>query len=485
MDLEQLRARLAELAATMRAIADTTPPEDAGPDWDLSAEDLARFDAAELEAADIRGRIADAERRLAAIGESEALLQGDDSTPTRNRPGAPNINRAGDPFDLSTLRMNTTAHDLRARALTAIEASADTDEQWALDAVARTLRNVRDHGQVASLFLHTGSAAYRSAFLKSLAGQGHMMDDRERAAMAAAQRAQGIASGGVGAYAIPFSLDPTVVLTNNGAINPIRQIARKVQITTNTWNGVTSAGATASWDAEAAEVSDDAITLVQPSIPVYKGQAFVPFSVEIEGDWAGIESDLRMALADAKDRLEAAAHVSGTGSAQPTGIATELDGTSSEIAPATAETFALADVYNLQRQLPARYRSMSSWMAALGTYGKIRQFDTGGGGGLWTTLGDGTPELLLGRPAYEHSEMRDWNDLNAAATADNFLLFIGDWSRYVIVDRVGMTVELVPHLFHTSNNRPSGQRGILAWWRSGAESIDDNAFRMLSIPTTA
>jgi HK97 family phage major capsid protein len=312
-----------------------------------------------------------------------------------------------------------------------------------------------------------------------------MMDEAERQAMESAQRAQGIASGGVGAYAIPFTLDPTVVLTNNGTINPIRQVARKVQITTNSWQGVTSAGATASWDAEAAEVSDDAITLVQPAIPVYKGQAFVPFSVEIGGDWPGIESDLRMALSDAKDRLESTAHVSGSGSAQPTGIATELDGTSSEIAPATAETFAIADVYNLQRVLPARYRPTAAWMAALGTYGKIRQFDTGGGGGLWTQLGDGTPEQLLGKPAYEHSEMRDWNDLNAAATADNFLLFIGDWSRYVIVDRVGMTVELVPHLFHTSNNRPSGQRGILAWWRSGAESIDDNAFRMLSIPTTA
>ena len=67
---------------------------------------------------------------------------------------------------------------------------------------------------------------------------------------------------------------------------------------------------------------------------------------------------------------------------------------------------------------------------------------------------------------------------------DNFILFVGNWSRYVIVDRVGMSVELIPHLFG-DNNRPTGQRGLYAWMRTGAESVDDNAFRVLSIPTTA
>lgn len=487
MDLEQLRARLRELVAEMRSL--TTPPDDAADDWDMADDAVARFDAAETEAAALRDKIATAELRLAAIAATDAVLEGDDSTPTPRRSerfGTPSVNRAGDPYDLSSLRMDTTPQDLRARALSAIEADQGS-ERWALDAAAATLRNVRDHGQVASLFLHTGSPAYRSAFLKSLAGQHWALDDSERAALSAAMRAQSLTTT-AGGFAVPFTLDPTVVLTNNSTINPIRQIARKVQITTNTWNGVTSAGATASWDAEAAEVSDDAITLAQPSIPVFKMQIFIPFSVEIEGDWAGIESDLRMAMVDARDRLESTAHITGNGTTAPTGIQTELDGGSSEIAPATAETFALADVYNLQRLLPPRYRvssDMPTWVAALGTYNKIRQFDTGGGGGLWTQLGNGTPERLLGWRAMEHSEVRDWNDLNAAATADNFLLFVGDWSRYVIVDRVGMQVELVPHLLHTSNNLPKGQRGLLGWLRTGAESIDDNAFRVLSIPTTA
>ena len=37
-----------------------------------------------------------------------------------------------------------------------------------------------------------------------------------------------------------------------------------------------------------------------------------------------------------------------------------------------------------------------------------------------------------------------------------------DFENYVIADRLGMTVEFIPHLFGTANQRPTGQRGLLA-----------------------
>ena len=40
-------------------------------------------------------------------------------------------------------------------------------------------------------------------------------------------------------------------------------------------------------------------------------------------------------------------------------------------------------------------------------------------------------------------------------------------------------VELVPHLFHTDNNRPSGQRGWFAHARIGGNSVNDLGFRLL------
>ncbi|PWG74840.1 phage major capsid protein, partial [Enterococcus hirae] len=79
-----------------------------------------------------------------------------------------------------------------------------------------------------------------------------------------------------GGYLVPFQLDPTVIITSDGSTNPVRQIARKVVATGDTWNGVSSAAVSWSWDAEAAEVSDDATTFAQPSIPIYKAAGFVP-----------------------------------------------------------------------------------------------------------------------------------------------------------------------------------------------------------------
>lgn len=43
-----------------------------------------------------------------------------------------------------------------------------------------------------------------------------------------------------------------------------------------------------------------------------------------------------------------------------------------------------------------------------------------------------------------------------------------------------MTVEFLPHLVG-ANNRPTGQRGWYAYFRVGADSVNDGAFRMLNL----
>ena len=59
-------------------------------------------------------------------------------------------------------------------------------------------------------------------------------------------------------------------------------------------------------------------------------------------------------------------------------------------------------------------------------------------------------------------------------------MILGDWRHFYVVDRIGFSMELVPHLFHTTSNRPSGQRGFLGWWRTGSDSVRDSSFRMLN-----
>jgi predicted phage gp36 major capsid-like protein len=55
------------------------------------------------------------------------------------------------------------------------------------------------------------------------------------------------------------------------------------------------------------------------------------------------------------------------------------------------------------------------------------------------------------------------------------------WSKYGIVDRLGTTIELIPHLFGASNRFPTGQRGLYVYGRTGAGVLAVNAFRYLEV----
>jgi predicted phage gp36 major capsid-like protein len=54
-----------------------------------------------------------------------------------------------------------------------------------------------------------------------------------------------------------------------------------------------------------------------------------------------------------------------------------------------------------------------------------------------------------------------------------------DWSGFTIVDRFGVQIELIPHLFGATNRFPTGQRGILYIWRSSSGVIKPNALRLI------
>lgn len=472
MDEKYLRDGIAYVAAVIERIGETA-----------KTEQRSRTDAEKADVDAGVSYIRDAHAQLEQLAEVRRLADTAGTTPGEFRAEPVNVNKNADPFDLDTVNPWDKA-GLRARALTAIEKVTALDHGKRGAATDVIGRAIDPSGEIPLRVILTGNDAYRAAFGKVMAGRAHALTAQESMLL---ERAAGL-TGNAGGFAVPFTLDPTIILTNDGAANPFRRICRTVQITTDEWNGVSSAGVTASWDGEAGEVSDDAPTLAQPSIPVHKAQAFVPFSIEIGMDWPNMEAQVLPLFADAKDRLEVVAFTTGDGSSKPTGIVNELDGTSSELTETTSETFTLADVYKVLNNLAPRYRlsaEQATWMAHLGTMNAIRQFDTSGGGGLWTTLGGGTPDRLLGYRILENSAMDDSTTINAGATEDNFILILGDFSNYVIVDRVGLNVELIPHLFATANNRPSGQRGLYAWWRVGAESVNDAAFKVMNVNTTA
>lgn len=275
-----------------------------------------------------------------------------------------------------------------------------------------------------------------------------------------------------GGYAVPFQLDPSVVHTSTGVINPLRSLARNVKITGKEWQGLDSAGTTVTRKAEAAEADDNSFTVNQKVLRVNAVRGFIPFSWEIDLTWGQVQAEIMAAFQDAKDHEEAASFTNGNGTGlNPGGIIGTLPGGSSVNASA-GQTFTAADVYKLEEALDARYQANAQFLGHKAIYNKIRQFDTAGGAQLWERIGNGTPARLLDYPVNRTTEMA-----SSSATGNKFLLF-GDFQNFLILDRIGMSVELVPTVFGP-NGRPTAQRGIHVIWMNNSKILLPNAFRTL------
>ncbi|SDP60816.1 phage major capsid protein, HK97 family [Actinopolyspora xinjiangensis] len=383
--------------------------------------------------------------------------------------------RFRNPWDLSEVRTfdrnpGEIGQEMRSRALSAIEKMPATSDR--VRAAATSIMEGHDdkQGTIARLCLATSSPEYLRAWAKLAVGKGHMLEQREQEAV---NRAMSLTDS-QGGYLVPFQLDPTVILTSDGSRNDIRQVARQVVATGDVWNGVSAGSVSWRWAAEASEATDGAPSFAQPKVQLHKADGFVPISIEAMEDEQNVTQEVARLLAQGKDELEAAAFISGSGAGQPTGIVTALDGGSSEINTASAATFAAEDVYTMDNGLPARYRPSASWLGNRGIYNLVRQFDTQGGAQMWERIGADVPAQLLGRPVYEAEAMA-----NSVATGNDILVY-GDFSNYVIADRIGMTVEFIPHLMG-SNNRPQGQRGWYAYYRVGADVVNAGGLRMLNV----
>ena len=339
-------------------------------------------------------------------------------------------------------------------------------------------RHSRDTDWARGLFVRS-SEVYAEAWSKVMRGVDiGFLSDEERAAMA-------VGTNTAGGFLVPTFLDPSVILTNTGSANVIRQIARVVTLTQgNSWKGITSAGITGSWDAELAEVSDDTPNdYAQPSIPVYTGRAFAQISFEGLQDIENAAEEVAMMLADARDRMQGAVHATGSGSGQPTGIFTALDAnTNVEVTSTTAATIGLVDLQGLKRAVGQRFRGRGSWVMNPAYADAIKALGTAVSASFSTDITQGNTETLLGRPVYETD---DAPSTQTTTVRDNEVVY-GDFSNYIVVDKPGSTaLQYVPVLFNTANNLPDGRSGWLLQWREGADSVNDVAFRLLQDKTSA
>lgn len=400
-------------------------------------------------------------------------------------PVSPEFMRKVEPFDGADVR-SLPRGVARDKALKALESREITGhmEQRQIDHMDRLLRKMSrntDGSAIARRLLLTEDEHYRTAFVKLVTRtQPVLTVDEARAVERFDEyRAMSIGTDASGGFGVPVLIDPTIILTAQGSPNDIAMLARVEVITNDEWKGVTSAGVSWSYDAEAAEVSDDSPTLAQPNVPTHKAQGFIPYSIEVGMDYPNFAMEMSTLLSEGYLELNAEMLTTGSGSGQPTGIVTALDAnTNVEVTPTTDGAFGAVDLYKLWDALPIRYRNRGdsvAWMSSTDVQNEARNFGTTLGSNFTVDLTSETIPRLFGRRYFVNDFMADFTGTTGAAN----LLIVGDWRNYLVAQRAGMSVELVPHLLHTSNNRPSGQRGWYAWARLGADSINDLGFRIL------
>ncbi len=450
-----LEARLAEIESELRTIH-----AEAG-EAALDADQSTRWEALDTEAAEQRDA-------LAAIEADEARSQR--VAEARARWGSVQVAppKTADLFDgMDRLR----GAEMRDRALKVAE-TVRYDGPFAVSDKAResALAMVSGVRGAAELLMATSSPDYLSAFRSWIAASGSPVYTQAEADAVRASMSLTSANGG---YVLPFLLDPTLLATGTAVKNPIRAISRVVTGTQNVWHGVTASNVTTAWKGEGSAFTDGSPTTGGIAITAAALTAYVTGSYELFQD-SDMQSQLPGLIAESIDYAEQTAFISGSGSTAPKGIVTAISATVASTVTATTRgsftSASAADTFALLNSVAPRFEDSATWVGNKQTFNTIRQQVVGTAGVPVVNMLE--QNALLGSP------WKSASDMPSATTSGNVLIVLGDFSRFVIYDRLGVNLEFIPNVVDGSGI-PTGQRGLVAVKRVGSDVADLGAFRFL------
>jgi HK97 family phage major capsid protein len=325
---------------------------------------------------------------------------------------------------------------------------------------------------IARRLLVTESDAYRSAFAKGVTQVNPAWTPEEIRAINEFRVTEQSLTDASGGFGVPVIIDPTVILTSGAGTAPLLDVARIESITNDVWRGISSEGVTfTGGKSEGAATTAAQATFAQPTVTPEFTSAFIPYSYEIAGDYPNFAG--AMAGLIEQGYLDFLAAETETGTAGVEGIFTAIDKTSaSEVNPTTDGALGPEDALVVWNALPERFRPRAVWNMNVSVESKLRVGADGYGTRNLSSDGIGP---LLGKRVI----LSDYAPSFSGTTGDANLAILGDFSNFVIAQRVGMNVELVPHVFDVTDNLPTGQRGWFAWARVGSDSVNDNAFILL------
>ncbi|MGD0287399.1 MAG: phage major capsid protein [Acidimicrobiales bacterium] len=293
-------------------------------------------------------------------------------------------------------------------------------------------------------------------------------------------------TGYLGGFGAPVMIDPTIIVqTQDNA--EILAACRQVSITTDAWHGVSSPGATLVFKGEAAVDTDADVVLAQPVIPVYSAVGDFSGSLELFMDYPGLVDEVGSLFGSAyRDQVSNYTAVgAGTGSSVPLGLFTAMANQTtspSHVTVHSAGTLAAGDVRAVFAALPERYQLNASWLMSPSMVQAVAALAAPSvSAGLaphdYAPATSGQPARLLGRPIVVSSYAPSF--ANATSGTFNWMV-VGDFSRYLVVNRLGASLELIPQLPDQASGRPTGERAYFYQARWGAGPVDNLAFRLLS-----
>ena len=442
--------------------------------------------------------------RVAQIAGNPRNVEGPTShrSPTYEMPGVIITTRdIYDPDQFSGIRYRTTEErnqTLRDNAMRSIE-SSHLPKSAMTDALAYFLDNrdipAEDASpefgglpEIASRILVTGSPVYKRAFAKYLRhGNTNMFTPEEQRAAALAV----VGTTTTGGYAVPYVFDPTIIrLGAYTAQNPYRQACRVETISGgNNWTTVTVGAVTTAYVAEAAAATEQGPTFGQPSYTVQRGHSFATVSIETLQDRPDIAEELTAVFAESKATYEEQQFTLGVGTTVfPLGMF--VDTAYTDKTTATNDVTAIGDLAATEAVLPLRFRANAAWFMNRSTMRQLQALDTdyrvfsganinfpGQSNPTQPVTGGNTGVLCLGYPVWEVPSA-----VSTLTTDGAIIAVFADPKSYIIVDRLGMTVEVIPNMLNGATpSFPTGQRGIYAYFRNTAKPIAADAGRSLSV----
>lgn len=460
----------------------------------LPAEEQVKWDETESELRSLEADIRAWDTRQAKLAEFAAGN-------ANEAPSAPSFivrKSADDIYDINQYSpgqvrsMDERRQKMRDNAMRSLEGSSfahsNVDQARAKEGVQDLLDNHDSREQeLAARMLLTGSPQYRREFAESLRSM-RPTEFLDRTA----QRAAALAVTGTtttGGYMLPYTFDPTFIKTGAfTSVNPYRQICRVEQIVgSNNWQGVSVGAVPAIYETEALAVTEAGPTFARPSLTAQRASSFVSLSYETLQDRPDVLSELADLIFEGKETLEEAQFSVGVGTTvYPLGMFVKSTFTVKETI--TNDTFAVADLDATEAALPIRHRRDAVWMLSRAVIRIIQGWETAYGKYFASTGGYPGVGELAGNPPGGNTGLRllgypVWETPSAPVTVtgdDTIVGILVSPKNYMILDRVGMNVELIPNLVN-ADGLPTGQRGVLALWRNTAKALNADAGRQINI----